>query len=651
MGVIKDLKIRLKEAAYRRAKSSKGEDKRVAPGAPKLAPVFGQTLDECHDDLSAIAGGEVLVCGDGGFTNSVRETLAELNKTNRVVGLGDSIQSVGPHVPVLAEQDFSDVAAVIVGGPRLKAIWPQLLRMLYQNGLSNPSFPVLWIGDGFEWCFGSLAFPKDAQDVDIFLFHHWSAYVGMKDHVLARLRVFDEEKERVWHQILAPNETIRIRMSEMLPNWIGTTGIRVETYHPRLIGRRNHRWRPWADVYTDKSITSLHAAHEPPKPKRVSQFIVDVSRDNTDELVVTLPNYYHDLPENTEDVSYKLCDASGVTKSEAFQDRKVGQTVSSLKVSMKDVPREVSQCRIQYRGAGGSFWYNRKDIDGIDCIAANHTVSSPYDVVEATRISEQLETELFADKDVIIWPYPVPVTPADHPVEFGFNFLCSQPEFHHYRGLMIDAAGQKLGEVVFEHTGKSHCMASSVLADATPDQKARTSMLMVVPDWTAERRRPDQVRVDGLMIAKCRATGDFDNTEFQNAWRNVGALIPGYRHWLFDNMMLTGRTNLKGRLNRHPELRNGILLINSSGRLSYKTSARVTVQVIGSNGTTIGQPVNVAPHGYSLVWLDELFPNMEGFLGDCEATVLAQSQDADCNGHMVTLRDGKAVSLQHMWGY
>ena len=64
-----------------------------------------------------------------------------------------------------------------------------------------------------------------------------------------------------------------------------------------------------------------------------------------------------------------------------------------------------------------------------------------------------------------------------------------------------------------------------------------------------------------------------------------------------------------------------------------------------------GKTVNVAPHGNVLVWLDELFPNLKDFLGDAEATVLAQNQDADCNGHMVTLRDNSAVSLQHMWGY
>lgn len=651
MGVIKDLKIRLKEAAYRRAKSTTGEDKRVAPGAPKLAPVFDRSLDDVREDLGAIGAGDVLVFGDPAFATSVQEVLTGVGKSNPVILLGDSIQPSGPDAPILAETDLSTVAAVVAGGKRLKATWPQILRKLHQQSYEKPNFPVLWVGEGFEWCFGSIAFPQDAEDVDIFLFHHWSAYVGMKDHILARIQVFDETTEVAWHQILAPNETIRMRLGDVLPNWTGTTGIRVETYHPRLIGRRNHRWRPWADVYTKQSITSLHAAHEPPKPKRVSQFIVDVSRDNTDDLVVTLPNYYRDLPPGTEDVAYKLCDASGAAKSEQFQDRKVGQAISALNVSLNDVAGDVTQCRIRYRGAGGSFWYNRKNIDGIDCIAANHTVSSPYDTVEASRVSDKLETELFADKDVIIWPYPVPVTAPDHPVEFGFNFLCSQPEFHRYRGLMMDQAGKKIGELDFVHTGKSHCMVGDILADATEDQKAQTAMMMVVPDWSAEQRRPDQVRVDGLMIAKCRATGDFDNTEFQNSWRNVGALIPGYRHWLFDNMMLTGRTNLKGRLNRRADIRNGIMLINSSGRLLYDTPARVTVQVIGANGTTIGKPVDVAPHGYRLVWIDELFPNLDELLEECEATVLAQSQDADCNGHMVTLRDNRAVSLQHMWGY
>lgn len=651
MSLVSDLRLRVKENLRRRRTASTAADTRVAPGAPKLAPVFSRTMEEALSELTGIGSGNVLVCGDASMSMAVSDGLAAMGKSNPVALFDDSITPDGTEKKILHGANFAETAAIVVGGKGLNTAWPQILRQLYQKGVTLPPFPVLWVGEGFEWCLGSLAFPENAVDADVFLFHHWATYAGMKDHILAQIRVFDEHQEKIWTRIMAPSETIRLQLNEILPDRQGTTGIRVETYHPKLIGRRNHRWRPFADVYSERSLTSLHGTHEPPKPKRVSQFIVDVVRGSADRLVVTLPNYYHDLPDTTEDVAFKLCDPGGITLSEASQDRKVSQTISSLTVDMASAPADATQCRIKYRGAGGSFWYNQKNYSGIDCLAANHTVSSPYEIVEATRGKGDPEIDQLEKQGVIIWPYPVPVTPEDSPIEFGFNFLCSQPEFHHYRGIMIDGSGESIGALTFNHSGQSHCMVSDMLASAPPEDKARTKMVIVIPDWAAEGRRPDQVRIDGLMIAKCRATGDYDNTEFQNSWRNVGAKVPRYRHWLFDNMMLTGRTNLKGRFNQRPDIRNGIMLINSSGRLDYDTSARVTVQVVAANGFTIGKPVTVGPHGYQLVWLEDLFPGLREILGGQEATVLAHSSDADCNGHMVTLRNDEAVSLQHMWGY
>ena len=176
-------------------------------------------------------------------------------------------------------------------------------------------------------------------------------------------------------------------------------------------------------------------------------------------------------------------------------------------------------------------------------------------------------------------------------------------------------------------------------------------MILVVPNWMKEGLRPYQVRVDGLLIAKHRITEDYDITEFQNSWRNLGVRIPNYKHWLFDNMMLTGRTNLKGRINYRDGLRNGLLLINSSGRLNYSTKSIATIQIVGSNGASAGCPIKVAPHGFNLVWIDELFPNFDVIFENSPATVLVTCCDCDINGHMVTLRKNEAVALQHMWGY
>ncbi len=124
------------------------------------------------------------------------------------------------------------------------------------------TLPVAWAGDGFEWCFGTIAFPSEAVDADIFLFHPWDAFSGMKEHVLAKIDIFDETRTESFERILAPNETILFRLNELLPERTGASGLYIETYHPRLIGRRNHRWRVWADVLTQRSLASLHGSDD-----------------------------------------------------------------------------------------------------------------------------------------------------------------------------------------------------------------------------------------------------------------------------------------------------------------------------------------------------------------------------------------------------
>ena len=66
---------------------------------------------------------------------------------------------------------------------------------------------------------------------------------------------------------------------------------------------------------------------------------------------------------------------------------------------------------------------------------------------------------------------------------------------------------------------------------------------------------------------------------------------------------------------------------------------------------TGGAPIKVSPHGFNLVWIDELFPNLNAILDNSPATVLVTCCDCDINGHMITLRGNDAVALQHMWGY
>ena len=56
---------------------------------------------------------------------------------------------------------------------------------------------------------------RGVKDVDISIFHHWSSFAGMKEHILASITIFDESTEKCWKQILAPQETINIRLNDI----------------------------------------------------------------------------------------------------------------------------------------------------------------------------------------------------------------------------------------------------------------------------------------------------------------------------------------------------------------------------------------------------------------------------------------------------
>ena len=634
--------------------------KRVAPGAYKLANVFGQSIDQIIVKMFSESKthnkkkiSTLYVMSDEDFFVDLSKRINIVDKNPiKLVNVQDHLIKSNINVSHLFEVELEDNIGIVVGGKTVNVFWPQVLRFLHHEGHNKPVFDIEWVSENWEMAFGTLAFPPEIKDVDISIFHHWSSFAGMKEHILASITIFDESTEKCWKQILAPQETINIRLNDILPIRTGASGIKIQTFHPKLIGRRNHRWRPFADVLTENSITSLHGAHELPKPNSTAQFIVDIGSENVDKLTVTLPNYEKDLPEGCNQTTYKLCDRNMKIHEEVFKDRQNHKLIDCIQINLEERSgQNLTQCRIKSKGSGGSFWYNYKNTKKTDCISANHTVSSPYEKVEPKKLPPDEYIKSLESSGILIYPYPVPVTQPNNQIEFGFNFLCSQPEFYNYKALLMNSDGKKISETDFIHKGKSHCMTSDILDTLEEEVSKNVSMILVVPDWIKEGLRPYQVRVDGLLIAKHRTTEDYDITEFQNSWRNLGIRIPSYKHWLLDNMMLTGRTNLRGRINYRAELRNGVLLINSSGRLNYSTKAIATIQIVGSNGASVGCPIKVSPHGFNLVWIDELFPNLKAILDNSPATVLVTCCDCDINGHMITLRGNKAVALQHMWGY
>ena len=633
------------------------EDRRVAPGAMQLAPVFSRSVAEAVARIAPQADGHYLAVGDKGFAEQATAALAGAGaQAGNITWITTAFEDLALGAKALRDVDIAGADGILVGGKPLRAAWAQVLRRVAQS-CGSSAFPKLsWVGEGFEWCFGTIAFPAEAADADVFLFHHWDAFVGMKEHVLASIRVFDEENSVSFERLMAPNETFAFRLGDYLPAGTrkGASGLYIETFHPRLIGRRNHRWRVWADVLTDSSLTSLHGTHDDGVAFDHAEFIVDISKQHTDRLAITLPNYGMDLGADRDPVRFRISDAeTGVAAPEQHHVRDISKPVEQmgLDVAAADLDGN-NHFRITYPGHGGSYWYTFQDTaGGTDNICSNHTCASPYDGLPDTRTDWDGQLEALIEREYMIWPFPVPATGPESEIDFGFNFLCSQPQFSHFKAMLIDGEGAHLDTLDINHDGHSHMMADDMLSGLSNELRGRTRQLLVLPDWRRENRHPRDVRVDGLLIARHRRTGDYDATEFQDSWRNVGVGVAQYRHWLMDTMMLTGRTNIMGRFNPREDFRHAVLLINSSGAPNYDTVVQASVTVLTSDGRSMAAPFRVAPQGHALVWLEDLMPGLRDWTGGAPATVLVRSADGDCNGHMVTTRGAQAVSLQHMWGY
>ena len=95
---------------------------------------------------------------------------------------------------------------------------------------------------------------------------------------------------------------------------------------------------------------------------------------------------------------------------------------------------------------------------------------------------------------------------------------------------------------------------------------ARLPVLIVVsPDWVAMDLDPKGGGVSGNLVARHRGTHDFDVTEFQSCWRNLGIQVSEFPHWLSQDSMLNGRTNVMVGVPAGEQARPAVSLVNGSG--------------------------------------------------------------------------------------
>lgn len=550
----------------------------------------------------------------------------------------------------LTTEALQPYQCIVVGGPSARLYHPRLLRLMGRAGFVVPVFPV---GNNWEFCVSQIGFPAEVDDAQAYLFNHFQEYFGVRDPILARIEIYDQNNHR--HEdwiLLQPNENIRIDLNERLPERNGPSMITVFTTAPVLTRGRHYRWRFCIDAMWKGSLTTLHGSHDIRKDAAGTEFIQARSAVSKGQIVFTLPNHYADMSE--QGIKVECVDGDKRFVIERDRTRRIEQVaVPGLQA---DEPRFGDFVGCKFHQYTTPFWFAMEERDSRPNLSGNHIQGHTFDFLTKappTLPRGDLERSL-SEHDIITWPYGVPVLPPESGLEMGFSFDSSWPVIRRFVIRFFDRDGAVLDTLRWTKD-RPGLVFTDELSALSEKAGGRAALLLVSPDW--ETLDIDQ-QANGVspivdFSVRSRKTGDYDITEFQNCWRNLGVVIREMPHWIHFSNHLLGGTNLYGRALVREGWRCGALLVNGSGNLRYDTDIDFGVKVFNRGGELMEAPLVLKAFTHKLVWLDEVFPDLGEFLGpDGFGAMVIRSKSGDLNGQLITTaNNGETVSLQHMWGY
>ncbi len=610
-----------------------------APPRPKVASI-DQSLAQVVQELRARKVRTGVAYADAEFRDELAAAAPDVTWT--WVSHRDSDVLAGAALPGTTT---GTPDAVVVGGADVKTAYLNALRWMERSG---EVLPVFWVGQNFEYCGSTLPIPAEVEAGDIYLFHHFSDYFPVKDPLLVRVTASDARSHHERYLMMRPQETVRFTLDELLPGREGTAVVEVRTTHPALTGNRHPRWRVWADLFWKGSFTSLHGAHDY-GPDHVCESRIPLSEYQTGSLALTLPNYDHKLSDADSALRWSNAGDKGTFTRDG------ARTIEQITLSGKAAASEIGFWGYRYQGHGTSYWFAFDEgRDGTSAsLRGNHEVTvalaeyRPPLAAERRDLLGGLEQQGF-----LFWPHALPLLDETSNVEFGFSFEAANPQISDFVTVLFDGDGRQLARREISLPIRGYHYREEVLAGYDAASDRRPALALISPDWKKMKVDPQQMKAVGNLVIRDRRTGDRDVTEFQSCWRNLNATVDGFPHWLHPSKGVIGRTNVLGHVRSGGGLRTGILAANGAGNLRHATTATVRVRLHAPSGASRSSEVELPAFTSKVLWVDELFPDMAGFLGtEGYGAALVTSADADVNCQILTCSATGSVSLQHLWGY
>jgi hypothetical protein len=627
-------------------------DKPRSPGAPGRAPGaakdgtgtrLSSSPERVRALLQSVGAKRVLIHADRASFDAIAPVFAGMSCGWASNDLAE-IEAGAPHVEDI---DWKNFDAAVCAGTAMPRRYRQMLRLM---AAADASKPVLWIGENFEFCGGTLSAPAGVTALEGLLFNHFDAFFGVKDALQFRIEIYHGPEMKRIFRVLKPNESVVIRLADHFPEARHPVSLAAFVEHPVLTRDRHYRLRLCGDIFWKDSLTTIHSAHEFNRsPDHAVEFRLPAWLIQDGEVALTLPNFDRLAP-----VGAELETVVGQNTRKVVRD--TGSYVDQS-ILRRDGVADDGFLGWRYRGFGGSNWFaiDNSGLTGLSAsIAGNHHASCP--VIDrddfAASPEDMARYEKIERDGLVLEPHAVPILPEGHALAFGFEADGANPALKDYRVDFFDGAGRHLGLTRFRKQRPGVLFPSDLLALWDDPKASEARLLTISHDWLKAKLRFKGFKPMANLVVQNRRTGDRDITEFQSCWRNLGTAVPGFPHWLTDDLAVIGRTNVFGRARCDNGMRTGVLVVNGSGRLNYRRPADVSITVLDHAGWPSSTEFSIPAFTWRLIWLDEAMPALAAHLGGSgSGAMLVRSGDADLNCQLVTTTPGGAVSLQHLWGY
>lgn len=552
----------------------------------------------------------------------------------------------------LAAENVKDLDALLVGGRDVATNYRLALRQMLA---AAPETPVHWVAENWEFCGGTLAVPKEIDDVDALIFNHFEEFFGIKDPLQFRFELITEAGTQRHYRILGPNQAANLNLKQLMPARSDAVCLRIWITHPQLTRGRHYRFRPCADVFWKDSFTIVHGSHQFFKsPNRRQEFRLIDGVVRRGHAILTVPNYDLDMGSNDE-----ITVGHDTDKSLQKRSRRRPLEEVHFQPGAEEAGRGRHYYALGYHGYGTSFWYALEEgafsHPGKQAsLSGNHLCRVGVDNRSNVMFKPE-ERQLIqraTEAGFMVHPCCLPILGSNSPLGFGFNFDASNPPFDDYYLRFYDRAGQFLGDCRYHKDFIGPALIDDVLQAAPEAARRSATMALVSPDYLSVDLAPQRLVTTADLIVRHRVTGDQDATEFQSSWRNLGTQIPTLPHWLHPSIAIMGRTNVIGRARCKDGHRTAIFVANASGNLNYAMAAACEISVINLAGQRRSHSLTLPPFGAEVIWLDEAINDLSGHLGPIGiGTLQVKSADADLTAHVLGLSPDGAVGLQHLWGY